>query len=153
MFDTSEGAWCLPCNKSLRLYSWFSNYVFCELGIENKMASVHLALELRCLQCRLSRIFCKPVIIRTLVNTHEFICSQVASYEFTTLTCIPGVITYRGAKIQVISLFSYVLMLHPFSIYGFLSFSNWFVRLECEINISIFINWAYNLCVYRVEIS
>lgn len=28
---------------------------------------------------------------------------QVASYEFTTLTCIPGVITYRGAKIQVIS--------------------------------------------------
>lgn len=26
---------------------------------------------------------------------------QVASYEFTTLTCVPGVIRYRGSKIQV----------------------------------------------------
>ena len=26
---------------------------------------------------------------------------QVASYEFTTLTCVPGVIKYRGSKIQV----------------------------------------------------
>lgn len=36
-----------------------------------------------------------------LLNVMLFVCLQVASYEFTTLTCIPGVIGYRGAKIQV----------------------------------------------------
>ncbi|KAK2444930.1 Thioredoxin superfamily protein [Trifolium repens] len=37
----------------------------------------------------------------TLLNKLTGTFSEVASYEFATLTCIPGVITYRGAKIQV----------------------------------------------------
>ncbi|KAJ0478270.1 putative GTP binding domain, P-loop containing nucleoside triphosphate hydrolase [Helianthus annuus] len=37
----------------------------------------------------------------TLLNKLSDTFSEVVSYEFTTLTCIPGVNTYRGAKIQV----------------------------------------------------
>lgn len=42
----------------------------------------------------------KSTLLSTLTNTE----SVAASYEFTTLTCIPGVIRYNGANIQLLDL-------------------------------------------------
>ncbi|KAJ4443212.1 Developmentally-regulated GTP-binding protein 2, partial [Periplaneta americana] len=42
----------------------------------------------------------KSTLLSTLTATE----SEAASYEFTTLTCIPGVIEYRGANIQLLDL-------------------------------------------------
>ena len=42
----------------------------------------------------------KSTLLTMLTGTE----SEAAAYEFTTLTCIPGVIHYNGSKIQLLDL-------------------------------------------------
>jgi ribosome-interacting GTPase 1 len=51
------------------------------------------------------------------VYLHTETRSEVAAYEFTTLTCIPGNVFYKGTRIQLLDL--------PGIIEGALSVSLW----------------------------
>lgn len=54
----------------------------------------------------------------TLLSNLAGVYSEVAAYEFTTLTTVPGVIRYKGAKIQV-QYFSFFMFLFT----NFIAFS------------------------------
>ncbi len=45
----------------------------------------------------------------TLLCNLAGVYSEVAAYEFTTLTTVPGVIRYKGAKVQLLDLPGWVL--------------------------------------------
>jgi hypothetical protein len=51
--------------------------------------------EVECFEYEKYICWCRVIELCMLLTV------QVASYEFTTLTCVPGVIKYRGSKIQV----------------------------------------------------
>lgn len=47
----------------------------------------------------------------TLLSNLAGVYSEVAAYEFTTLTTVPGCIKYKGAKIQVMLNYDVVVRL------------------------------------------
>ena len=46
----------------------------------------------------------QPAALHVAHHHPWLVALQAASYEFTTLTCIPGIVRYRGAKMQFLDL-------------------------------------------------
>lgn len=70
-----------------------------------------------------------------LTGTH----SEAASYEFTTLTCIPGIIQYNDTKIQLLDL--------PGIIEG-ASEGKGRGRQVNFVNVFIITMWTVHLCLF-----
>ena len=47
-------------------------------------------------------LYWQSLLVFLILITGTF--SKIAAYEFTTLTCIPGVLQYKGSKIQLLDL-------------------------------------------------
>lgn len=68
-------------------------------GFDSRLYSIH-----PCQKNEWLNLFFLFSLISSLLSGLTTTESEAAGYEFTTLTCIPGVLNYKGSKIQVLDL-------------------------------------------------